>query len=823
MNINEVMDQIDAFYAAGRGPEAEKLMCSAIQEAAAAGEEENMLQLLNELLGYYRETSQVENSFAIAEQVITLAQRMGLMDTIHYATCLLNVANAYRAGDRLEDSLACYEKVRQIYDRTMKEDNMLVASLENNLSLLYQEMGEFARAKECLQRALSIVTGKNAEFEIAVTYANLSGTCMQLQETEEAYRYGKLAIEKFEEMGVRDAHYGAALSAMGSYCFAGKEFAQARAYFAEAQTIMEQNLGRNEYYYRLQENVEQCDRALAGETDRAASDCAETDRGAADRKASEDGPVAVCQLQREQKGLELCRAYYETYGKPMIEERFPDYVDKIAVGLVGEGSDCFGYDDAISRDHDWGPDFCMWVTGETYAQIGEALQKAYEELPHEFQSYVRTVSPQGLGRRGVQIIEDFYGRILGDSVDPIDWTHVPDYALAAAVNGAVFRDTEGVFTGIRNGILQGYPEDILYKKLAESAARFSQTGQYNYARCLQRGDVVTAQILLGDCMREAMKLKHYIEGAYPPHDKWLRRSLEELPGGQQLSALLEELAGSGSMGSGAEQGTGWSAEEGAAGKREKDIHFGMGKTGVVIEKIASFLAADLYAHHFISDSEAYLDAHTEELLVKASLVGLTQDQLVDKIARLEFAAFDKVQNVGGRAGCQNDWPTFYVMRKSQYLTWNKTMLLQYYYDFQSELQKGHNLITEKYGRMMESTAPDEYERIKEHFPEISPEKQAIIEQIVAMQVSWMEEFAAEYPRMADNARSVRTAEDNLYNTSYETYLRGEISTYSDKMLELYGRYVVEYAAGQKNLAREIMSHSARMYGYHDLDAAEAAL
>lgn len=157
------------------------------------------------------------------------------------------------------------------------------------------------------------------------------------------------------------------------------------------------------------------------------------------------------------------------------------------------------------------------------------------------------------------------------------------------------------------------------------------------------------------------------------------------------------------------------------------------------------------------------------------------------------------------------------------MTWNHTMLLQYLYDFSREYYRGHNLIEEKYGRMMESTAPEEYEKMKKYFPELSEEKKAIIEQIVHMQVAWMEEFAAEYPCLADNARSVHSYDDNLYNTSYETYLRGEISTYSDKMLELYGRYVVDYARANKNLAYDIMENSARMYGYKDLEAAEKFL
>ena len=84
----------------------------------------------------------------------------------------------------------------------------------------------------------------------------------------------------------------------------------------------------------------------------------------------------------------------------------------------------------------------------------------------------------------------------------------------------------------------------------------------------------------------------------------------------------------------------------------------------------------------------------------------------------------------------------------------------------------------------------------------------------------MEEFAGEYPALADNARSIHTAEDNPFDTSYETYLRGELGTYSDKMLELYGRYIVTYARGGKNLAHDIMLNNVKMYGYGSLEEAE---
>ena len=126
---------------------------------------------------------------------------------------------------------------------------------------------------------------------------------------------------------------------------------------------------------------------------------------------------------------------------------------------------------------------------------------------------------------------------------------------------------------------------------------------------------------------------------------------------------------------------------------------------------------------------------------------MEKDELVAAIVELEWKAFDKVENAGGRADCQNDWNTFSLMRKSQYLAWPEDLLASFYEDFLEANAKGWNLITEKYGRMMESTVPEEYEAIKEQLPPCSDKKRAIINQIAEIQVDWMEDFAKEYPKV----------------------------------------------------------------------------
>ncbi len=202
---------------------------------------------------------------------------------------------------------------------------------------------------------------------------------------------------------------------------------------------------------------------------------------------------------------------------------------------------------------------------------------------------------------------------------------------------------------------------------------------------------------------------------------------------------------------------------------------------------------------------------------------MNRNEMIDEIVELEWAAFDKARNEGGRASCQNDWDTFSIMRQSQYRTWPDELLASYLADLRDATARGWNMIAEKYGRMEESTAPEAYAKIRDILPPRSEAHRAIVDQIAAIQVQWMEEFAAEYPRMAGNARSIHASEDTELNTSYETYLKGELGTYSDATLKLYGRFVVSLCRQGENLARMTMENTAKLYGYADLRAAEAAL
>ena len=263
LDMDRILTQVDALYEQNRGEEAEQLMLQSAGEAASLGDEGARLQLLNELLGYYRETSQRERVYQTAAEAMEQAREMGLEGTVPYATTLLNIATAYRACGRLQESREYYAQVQEIYDSQLEPDSMLMAGLKNNIALLYQETGDFAAAKEKLLEALAIVSGRGVAYETAVTCANLASTCMQLEQKEEACDYARRSVEIFQREKVEDSHYAAALATLGAYSYHGKDFRKALEYYTRGMEAVERNLGRNEYYLRLQENAAACERALA--------------------------------------------------------------------------------------------------------------------------------------------------------------------------------------------------------------------------------------------------------------------------------------------------------------------------------------------------------------------------------------------------------------------------------------------------------------------------------------------------------------------------------------------------------------------------------
>lgn len=245
------------------------------------------------------------------------------------------------------------------------------------------------------------------------------------------------------------------------------------------------------------------------------------------------------------QGLELARRYFESYGLPLLENEFAAQKDQIAAGLVGRGSECFGYDDAQSKDHDFEAGFCFWLTDEAEQAFGFPLMRAYNRLPKSFLGVkMQAHSYYGNSRVGVFRISDFYRELIGLPRAPEtaeEWLYTPEYALANATNGAVFYDGAGAFSAIRKTLLDFYPEDVRRKKIAACLCLMAQSGQYNFTRCLAHGEPGAALLARNEFVTAALHLLFLLEKRYMPFYKWQFRAARDLPGAKDLPDRLASL------------------------------------------------------------------------------------------------------------------------------------------------------------------------------------------------------------------------------------------------------------------------------------------
>ena len=773
MDIQKVLAEYDSMFGKYTLKEIEGFLLKHLSEARFKSEHEELVTLLNEAIGFYRDTTQKEKALKNCGALMEHLVEMKLEGTIPYATSLLNIANAFRAFDLHKEAVQLFEKVEEIYGNHISKEDFMYASLYNNWALAYQESGEYDKAAEMLRKALRIVDlYKEALIPQATTRTNLASSLLAIG-TESAYQEAvehlSQALAIFEKDGGKDFHYGAALVAMGDAYSYKENYRKAAEYYKAGMAEVEKHTGKNDNYARVQEKYE----------------------------------FALTMLKNNdtwQSNMDRSKAFYESAGKAMIEKHFPQYVERIAVGLVGEGSDCFGFDDEISSDHDYAPGFCMWLTENDYQEIGAKLQKEYDQL---------TSSEGRLGyRRGVFSINQFYSGIMEIAGDyentlSVDYETCKEHLLATASNGQVFRDDLGVFTKIRNQILKYYPETVWRRKLAQCIHDFAQYAQSNYSRMMARKDTVTAMICVGKGVESALDLVYLLERTYAPYYKWKKKGLENSRLAKQIFPILEKIAENPS------QAAVWEGYRySAASVHLEDANVAL------FEEVAKRILDEMVRQDLVSGNETFLEYYIPQILEGKNM------DMIDKVIAEEWSQFDKVENEGGRADCQDDYETFRIMRKAQYMTWSKEMLESFYADLIAAKNSGWNLIMEKYARMMQSTNPLGYARLEKDLPVINEDRIRIQEEIIKIQVGWMEDFAKLYPKLAGNMRTIRTSSDTSFNTSYETYLRGELCTYSEKTMLLYASFIIGLLKAGRNLAIETMGNTAKMYGFESLKEAE---
>jgi len=293
------------------------------------------------------------------------------------------------------------------------------------------------------------------------------------------------------------------------------------------------------------------------------------------------------------RGLEESKAYFLAFGRDWFEARLPELFPRLAFGLAGHGSECFGFDDDLSRDHDFTCGFAVWLSDEDEERYGFEVMRAYSSLLREHApGDAGKSSKLGESEHGVRRIRDFYLRHIGLPSAPESWQqwlYTPEHAFAEAVNGEVFLDGPGTFSAIRKEIAEGMPEDVRLKKIASRVVTMAQSGQYNFSRCHRHGEHGAAALALGQFVTACSSLVFLFNRRFCPYYKWMLRAMKTLPRLGELASPLEFLLCDPA-----------SPDEKAA----------------MISDICAQIAAELARQELSDAKDDYLEAHAFEIMKK---------------------------------------------------------------------------------------------------------------------------------------------------------------------------------------------------------------
>jgi hypothetical protein len=183
-----------------------------------------------------------------------------------------------------------------------------------------------------------------------------------------------------------------------------------------------------------------------------------------------------------------------------------------------------------------------------------------------------------------------------------------------------------------------------------------------------------------------------------------------------------------------------------------------------------------------------------------------KSEVIEQIVEAELNMFLNV-HPQYPVSCQQNPDGFRLHRRAQFSVWSEETLRSYHGDLLEAEQHGHNLLALKYARM------------DNLIPPLSANSK--IDEIIRMQLEAQRGMLLQYPHILSRGRPLE--DDGSEITSFETYLRGELETYSDRTLELLHKDLCRFKECGENWSIQIHTRLVRDLGYESLDEVEEGL
>ena len=459
------------------------------------------------------------------------------------------------------------------------------------------------------------------------------------------------------------------------------------------------------------------------------------------------------------KLLDLNKEYFELSFKT-----FPkDLLDCVVIGSFGYGSENNYLDDLISIDHDYEPGFIILTKDDISDLDFKKLRDYYNNLDEFYDIYYIRKNK----RYGVFKYSE-YLRNIG-----IENELVNDESLNLLTNGKIFYSGFDSFINLRKMSLLKYKLS-LKDKIAKDILLINQL-MYNIDRENRRGNNLVCKYLKTNIIDNLINLYYHINSIPKIHDK------ERLKLIKKTSLIYQFIS--------------------------KMLN---NKYDLIKDKMNNYLITVLFKNNLISNKDTnYIEDYRNEILYNVETYN-KKLEIAMKITEIEFSMHKALNAYGGVQECQTNISYYYNMRISQHINMSLEFLNSYLSDLEYARDNNISLPFIKYAFMEEFTDNKLYQEAKKYLPTISEKRRKLQEAIISLQIEMLQKYQktnSDYLKM----RTIYSSTDSINNASYETYLRAELSSYSENSVLEYAKELTRLSKRKENFVKKVVNTSKFLY------------
>ena len=533
--IDEIMKEVHSLWRQGREKEMAPLLEEAINLCKLQNNNLKLIELLNEYGGCLRNLGEFDKAISAIKESIKVYEKSNLSNEIAYATSIMNLANIYREKKDYFNAEKYFNISKSIFDK-LGDKSYSYVGLLNNFSLLYKEIGDYSSAEKMQLESIRILE-KNSKMNVplAISYNNL----YEIQKLAKSNSSSIENLKKAEqillkETGTDHPLYASVLNNMADYEFSNKNYNEALSLYKKALEIVRTCYGeKSEAFLSVSKNIDFVEDFIKTLSIKEPSS-SDLENNFETKKSDYITSNGIDYIKSEEidyknsnskrlTGLERAEIVAK-YTSEFIKVKYPDLYSRICLALVGVGSECLGFDDEISEDHDFSSRCQLFLDDSDYKTYKSDLESSLKIFCKDLESLTSNLKDVNVEIMPISNFYKYYTLFENGPKTESEYRKVPMDLLCVATNGKVFLDNLGKFSEIRNRLLNFYPEDIRLKKIAFQLNKMAQSGQYNYSRMIKRGDTVAANIAQGEFVKHYLEFVHLLNKKYMPFYKWSYRS-----------------------------------------------------------------------------------------------------------------------------------------------------------------------------------------------------------------------------------------------------------------------------------------------------------